>query len=211
MQRHPVRASLCSLLSVLLLAACGGNPEALPTSPEEALGTQEAAVCSGLSVTTLTIAGASTYQGEMAASGPWVTSSGANAVRLEYYIDGVLKASEERTGASGTWYFSQAGVSCGTHTLLVKAYPMVIDSGGNRTTCWGAPKTASQNVTEACPGGTWSLMGVENCYDLIMDSCYSRLWTPSCPPSPAGKSCPTLGATCWNVKSASILEEYICN
>ncbi|HYO56102.1 hypothetical protein [Archangium sp.] len=210
MQHRLVRAPLCALLSALLLVACGGNPEAIPAAAEESLGTQEAALCSGLSVATLGISGASIYQGELAGSGSWTVSSGANAVRLEYFINNVLYASEERTGTSGTWYFSQAGLACGTYTFQVKAWPMVIDSGGNRTTCWAAPKTASQSVSQPCPGGTWTLVGSENCYDLIMASCYTRSWTPSCPANPAGASCPTVGASCWQVVSASTLREYYC-
>jgi hypothetical protein len=209
MRHRSRRAAVCTLLSASLLVACGGE-EAVRAGPEEVLGTEESAVCSGLSVSTLTIAGASTYQGEMAASGSWVVSSGANAVRLEYYINNVLYASEERTGTSGTWYFSQAGIACGTRTLLVKAYPMVIDSGGNRTTCWGAPKSASQAVTEACPGGTWQYWGTESCYDMFMTSCYSANLSPQCPSSPQGKSCSPLWSMCWRIVSSSWVEMYGC-
>lgn len=208
MQHRLFRVTVRALLPTLLLVGCGGT-EAVPTA-EESLGTQEAAMCSGVTVSALSIAGASIYQGELAGSGSWTMSSGANAVRLEYYINNTLYTSEERTGASGTWYFSYAGLSCGTYTFLVKAYPMVIDSGGNRTTCWASPKTASKSVSQACPGGTWTLMGMENCYDLIMASCYSRSWTPSCPSNPAGTACPTRGATCWQVVNSSTLREYYC-
>lgn len=208
MQHRPFRAPLCSLLSALLLVACGGT-EAVPTSAEESLGTQESALCSGVTVST-SIAGASLYQGELAGSGSWTTSPGANAVRLEYYVNNTLYTSEERTGTSGSWYFSYAGFSCGTYTFQVKAYPMVIDSNGNRTTCWASPNTASQSVSQACPGGVWTLTGAENCYDLIMASCYTRSWTPSCPTSPAGKPCSSVGDYCWQVVSASTLREYTC-
>ena len=140
-------------LSGLLLVGCGGAPEALAPSGEP-LGTQEAALCSGLSVTTLSIQGVSTYQGEMAGSGSWAVSTGANAVHLDYYIDGMLRTSEERRSdtRSGTWYFSYSPVSCGSRTFMVKAYPMVIDSAGNTTRCPASgPMTASRAVTEACP------------------------------------------------------------
>ncbi|WP_052517718.1 hypothetical protein [Archangium violaceum] len=208
MQHRSFRAPLCSLLSALLLVACGGTDVA-STPAEEALGTQEAALCSGVSVSA-SISGASLYQGELAGSGSWTVSTGANAVRLEYYVNNTLYTSEERTGTSGTWYFSYAGFSCGTYSFQVKAYPMVIDSNGNRSTCWASPNTASQSVSQACPGGVWVLTGAENCYDLIMASCYTRSWTPSCPTSPAGKSCPSVGASCWQVASASVLREYTC-
>ncbi|WNG60379.1 hypothetical protein F0U59_40975 [Archangium gephyra] len=211
MQHRLVRAPLCSLLSALLLVACGGT-DVVSTPAEEALGTQESALCSGVTVST-SISGASIYQGELAGSGSWTTSTGANAVRLEYYVNNTLYTSEERTGTSGTWYFSYTGFSaCGTtYGFQVKAYPMVIDSAGNRTTCYASPNTVSQNVsTDPCPGGVWVLTGAENCYDLIMASCYTRSWTPSCPASPVGKACPSRGASCWHVASASNLREYTC-
>ncbi len=209
MQHPMVRAPLSALLSALLLVACGGNPEAVPAA-EASLGTQESAMCSGLSVSNLAISGASIYQGELAGSGPWAVSAGGNAVRLEYYVNNSLYASEERAGTSGTWYFSQAGLACGTYSFQVKAYPMVVDSAGNRTTCWGAPRTVSQNVSQPCPGGTWTLMSTESCYDLTGMSCYKSYWSPSCPSNPAGTYCPTVGASCWQVVSASTVREYYC-
>jgi len=211
MSRPVITAPLCALLSALLLTACGSVSETEQEVPVDALGTQELAMCSGLSVSNLAFSGASTYLGEMAGSGPWAVSAGANAVRLEYYIDNVLYASEERAGTSGTWYFSQTGISCGTHTLLVKAFPMVIDSAGNRTTCWGAPRSASQAITEACPGGTWVIDTYESCYDLYMTSCYTRSPNPKCASSAqAGGSCSPVGTYCWKVLSASTVAGYYC-
>jgi alpha-tubulin suppressor-like RCC1 family protein len=135
--------------------ACGG-PSAPGSAPAEpSLGTRESAVCSGASVTRLAISGLSTYLGEMAGNGEWTVSYPANAVRLEYYLDGVLRTSEERPGASGTWYFSTSGIACGgAHTLVVKAFPMVIDSAGNRSTCWDTFLSASRAVTEPCPASS---------------------------------------------------------
>jgi hypothetical protein len=147
MQGNPFRTISSALLCGLLLVACNASIE---DTTEEFLGAQESALCTGLSVTSLTIAGASTYQGEMSASGDWIVSSGANAVRLEYYINSVLYATEERSGASGTWYFSRSGLACGTYTLMVKGWPMVIDSGGNRTTCYVGSKSASRDASEPC-------------------------------------------------------------
>jgi hypothetical protein len=211
MNRNPLRAPLSTLLSALLLVACGDTAETVPAPAEEALGTEEAALCAGLSVPTLTIAGASIYEGLLAASGSWAVSSGANAVRLEYYVNNVLYTSEERTGTSGTWYFSTAGLACGAnYTLLVKAFPMVIDSGGNRTTCWSAPKTTSTNVSEPCPGGHWQFITQENCYYWTMMSCYYLNLQPVCPSSPAGKPCTTIGSYCYRVLNDEWAEEYQC-
>ncbi|MFE8595605.1 hypothetical protein KYC5002_40430 [Archangium violaceum] len=148
MQANPFRSFPCALLCGLLLVACNA-PLDDESGAEESLGTQESALCTGLSVTSLPISGASTYQGEMAASGSWVVSSGANAVRLEYYVDNALYASEERPGASGTWYFSRSGITCGTHTFKVIAWPMVIDSSGVRTTCYVGSNTASHDASAA--------------------------------------------------------------
>ncbi|HEX5748786.1 MAG TPA: hypothetical protein VFZ09_21270 [Archangium sp.] len=145
-----LRPLVTASLSGLLLAACGGAPEELVPA-EEQPGTQQSALCSGLSVTDLSIGGISTWQGEMAGSGPWAVSTGANAVRLEYYVDGALRSIEDRTGGSGTWYFSTTGIACGTRNFTVKAFPMVVDSAGNRTVCLDVPRSVSQAVTEACP------------------------------------------------------------
>ncbi len=137
---------------LLLVTACGDASNAGRAPDEELLGTAERAVCADSSVTTLSIAGASTYQGALAGNGDWSVAFPANSVRLEYYVDGVLYSSDERPVASGTWFFSTTNVTCGvSHTLLVKAWPMVIDSAGNRTTCWSAPRSVAQSVFEACP------------------------------------------------------------
>ena len=142
-------APFWALLLGLWLGACGGVPEAGLAPGDEPLGTQESALCVGLSVTTLTTSGISSYQGELAGSGSWAVSSGANGIRLEYYLDGVLLSVEERLGTSGTWYFS-GEMTCGTHTFQVRGYPMVVDSGGTRTTCYSGSKSVSQSVTETC-------------------------------------------------------------
>jgi hypothetical protein len=148
------------LLSGLLLVACGTLSETEPGEAAERLGTQESALCAYTSVTTLGITGVSSYAGELAGNGPWAVSTYANAVRLEYYVDGSLSTLEERTGTSGTWYFSAAGLSCGTHTFEVKAWPMIIDSNGNRTTCWGSPRSISQSVVEDCLGCTPTFVAI---------------------------------------------------
>ncbi|WPB82383.1 hypothetical protein KYC5002_25100 [Archangium violaceum] len=147
------------LLAGLVLAACGGVTEAeLVPVGEEPTGTREAALCSGLSVTDLTLNGISTYQGEMAGNGAWTVSTSSNAARLEFYVDGVLRSTSEEVGTpntsgtiSGTWFFSTTGIACGTRSFEVRAYPMVISSTGSRTTCYESRRTLTRSVTEACP------------------------------------------------------------
>jgi hypothetical protein len=150
--RPPARSPLHVLLSGLLLAACGGVPEPEWAPAEEPLGTREAAMCSGLSVTSLNIDGISTYGGELAGAGTWSVSTFANAVSLEFYVDGQTPPStSERLGSSGSWSYSRSGVACGSHTFEVRAYPMVVASDGTRTICREGYKSASRVVTEPCP------------------------------------------------------------
>ncbi|HYO72165.1 MAG TPA: hypothetical protein VEU33_39440, partial [Archangium sp.] len=152
MRHRPMRFPLPVLLLGALLVACGATPHEEPgLEPAESPGELESALCSGSAVSALTLNGISTYQGEMAGSGNWQITAPANGVRLEYFIDNVQQAIEDRPGSSGTWYFSQAGVPCGTHTFQVRAWPMVIDSAGNRTVCLtSGPRSLTQSVTEAC-------------------------------------------------------------
>ncbi|HYO52644.1 hypothetical protein [Archangium sp.] len=83
----------------------------------------------------------------MAASGDWAVSLGANAIRLEYYVDGAAKYYEERIG-----------IPCGPHSFQVKAYPMVVDSAGTRTTCSSSPaSTGVYSPAENCPTPTTTL------------------------------------------------------
>ncbi|HEX5749589.1 MAG TPA: hypothetical protein VFZ09_25390 [Archangium sp.] len=133
-----------------LLVGCGGPLEAGPPADAEHVARMEGALCAGLSVTSLSLQGASTYEGVMAASGNWTVSSSANAVRMEYYVDGRLRSYETRTGTSGTWYFSAGDIACGTHLLEVRAYAMVIDSQNNSTVCADGARSFSYSVSEAC-------------------------------------------------------------
>src|SRR5690349_837865 len=146
---------------LLMLGGCGGGlEESGPPPAGEPLGSHEAALCSGLSVSSLSLSGVSTWQGEMAGSGRWAVAGGANAIRLEYRVDGALRSSDERrpdvdpppdaNPNDGTWYFSATGVTCGVRTFEVKAWPMVIDSAGNRTVCWDSPQAVVRTVTENC-------------------------------------------------------------
>jgi hypothetical protein len=159
--RKTTGISIGAVLSGLMLLACGGVPDAALAPVDEPLGTDTSALCAGASVTTLSLSGISTYQKEMAGSGDWAVSTSTNAVRLEYYVDGALRSSEDRCNASGgttsctgsgPWNFSASNIACGSHTFLVKAYPMVIDSAGNRTVCVDSPRSLTQTVPgEACP------------------------------------------------------------
>ena len=68
---------------LLMLGGCGGGlEESGPPPAGEPLGAHEAALCSGLSVSSLSLSGVSTWQGEMAGSGRWAVAGGANAIRL---------------------------------------------------------------------------------------------------------------------------------
>lgn len=152
-QRRPVRSTLGLLLSGLLLAACGeGDIPGSGLAPsEEPLGTREAAMCSGLSVTSLTLDGVSTYEGELAGAGTYAVSTFANAVSLEFSVDGQTPSSIERLGASGTWSYSRTGVACGPRTFEVRAYPMIVASDGTKAVCRESYKSVTRTVTEPCP------------------------------------------------------------
>lgn len=151
MSRAWMKSSPKWLFAGLLAVACGG-PLETPSEPSSSpLASQESELCAGLSVTSLTLTGASTYQGEMAGSGTWSVSTFANAIHLKYYIDGVLQTLEDRPGKSSSWYFSQTGLNCVyRHELRVDAMPMVIDSNGGRTTCTSGGKSVSTVIGEDC-------------------------------------------------------------
>ncbi len=161
MRRNPMSLPLSALLSGLL-AGCGTASDEGLQPFEEPLGNQTSALCSGLSVSNLTFSGISSWGGELAGAGDWAVSTSANAVKLEYRVDGALVTAEERTGTSGTWYMSRAGTTCGAHTVEVKAFPMVIDSAGNRTTCTESPRIISQSVTQDCPTANLSCSYASN-------------------------------------------------
>ncbi|AKJ06039.1 hypothetical protein ATI61_110217 [Archangium gephyra] len=145
-----IRSFTCSLMSGLLLAACGGASEDALAPAEEQLGTRESAMCVDLDVSMLTIDGVSSYEGVAAGAGQWAVSTGANGVRMEFSVDGVLRSSTEYLGTSGTWNFSAGSMGCGNHLLEVKAFPMVVDSAGNRTTCYDFPMTDERGFSQYC-------------------------------------------------------------
>lgn len=148
--RDTLRLSLGSVLTGLVLTACGGVSESGLAPAEEPLGARESALCTGLSVNSLSLDGVSSYEYEAAGGGQWQVSTGANAVRMEYYVDGVLKSATEYSGNNGTWYFSSSPTSCGMHAFEVKAYPMVVDSAGNRTTCFENPTSQTASFNQYC-------------------------------------------------------------
>ncbi|SEN07977.1 hypothetical protein SAMN05444354_13030 [Stigmatella aurantiaca] len=154
MRWYQMKSLLSPLFAGFLGMACGGTGDDSPAPASPELGVQESELCSAVSVTSLTLTGASTYMGELAGNGTWAVSTFSNAVRLEYYLDGALFAYEERPGHSGLFYFSRNGVSCDVwHSLQVKAFPMIIDSNGNRTTCVSGSRTVlKDDLGESCSG-----------------------------------------------------------
>lgn len=150
----PIALHRFLLPTLLLSASCGLPPESLSAESGEPPGHLESALCSGASVSDLSLLGASAYGGELGAAGSWTVSS-ANGVRLEFLVDGQTQAVSERPSASGTWNHSSQGLACGAHTLQVRAWPMVIDSAGNRTTCMAqGPRILSQSFNQDCPSAS---------------------------------------------------------
>ncbi|HYO71915.1 MAG TPA: hypothetical protein VEU33_38145 [Archangium sp.] len=149
-----IRSITCSLMSGLLLAACGGTAEDALAPAGEQLGTRESALCVDQSVYGLNISGVSSYEGVAAGAGNWAVTPGANGVRTEFYVDGALRSATEYLGTSGGWNFSAGGMGCGGHTLEVKAFPMVVDSAGTRTTCYDSPQVATASFSQYCSPST---------------------------------------------------------
>ncbi|WPB73820.1 hypothetical protein KYC5002_32880 [Archangium violaceum] len=165
MRRILKRSSLCAVLSGLLLTACGGAPEDDMGVSEEQTGTRESAMCSLMSMNQVGVSGISSYGGVLAGAGTWTTSTFANGALLLFYVDGVERSRQERSGTydsaagvyGGTWSFSASGITCGSHTFQVKAYPMNIDSSGQKEICTGnTPRTSTQTVADACATATLS-------------------------------------------------------
>jgi hypothetical protein len=200
-----MHVSLSVLLCSVLLTACGGTEAELAAPEEESLGTVESPLCAGQYVTQLGISTASVSSSYvLEATGSWTVSSGANAVRLEYYVNGTLSTTEERVGASGNWTFSASGAACGIpHDLVVKAWPMIIDSAGNRTTCSAALAQTSQTVSSDCH---WAFAGGYFCGIYPQPACPGY---PLCPTTnPSGQVCSPLGSMCKNRNSGSIVFYY---
>jgi hypothetical protein len=219
MQRSTLRSPLCAVLSGMWLLACGGVRDDGPLPSEEPLATETSALCSGASVSSLTLSGMSLYQGELAGGGSWAVAYPANAIRLEYYVDGTWRGTDERCNSSGgtssctgsgSWSFSSSGMSCGSHSFQVRALPMIIDSAGNRTTCGGTPRTLSTSVLENCDPTTWQYVDTVDCYQTTGHNCYVDPWNPRCPSDPDSKECSSQGTTCYRVVDDYLVEVFEC-
>ena len=199
MSPTPLRSILPTLAACigLLLTAC--NPTVGELSPDEPLGTHQAELCAGSSVSTLTIDGASIYGGELAAMGSWAVTYPANAIRLEYYVNGSLFGYDERPGSSGTWNHSSTGLSCGqTYTFEVRAYPMVIDSSGLRATCLSnGPRKVTMSVSEPAETDAQfcARLGRQCGPASGTDNCGNSRTVSDCGTCPAGSECDMEGAT----------------
>ncbi len=160
MKRHLCKASRSALLSGLLLAACGAPTEEGPAPSEAPLGTQASALCAGATVGSLTISSITAFGGEASGSGTWSVTSPANGIHLEFYINGIKRGEQQLRGDSnraGTWSFSYRPVTCGgSHSLVLKAYPLSILSTGVERCETASPASASASFSEACPTATLS-------------------------------------------------------
>jgi hypothetical protein len=175
MTSSPARSLFRALLSGLLLSGCGGVPdEAGLTSAEgERVGTQESAMCSEMSVLGLTVDGMDSQNGVLAGAGTWKVSPNANSVYLQFYLDNNPTPVQQRlpgtydpaTGTtSGTWSYSAGNISCGGHTVVIKAYARHIASNGAEEIC-STPMTLTRTVIQdgACkPTTTVSCNRISN-------------------------------------------------
>lgn len=160
MNHSPLGRPFRLLLSGLMLSACGA-PLDSELDPAEELGVQESASCSGSSVNGLAISGFSSYGGEVSGGGTWSVTYPANAVHLDFFLDGTVSGQAEVLGdgnRSGNWSFSYRPVSCGVqHTFKVRAYPMSIASSGEKFWCPGSgPQERTWTFSEPCPTSTLS-------------------------------------------------------
>ena len=160
MKRDPRKTTLNALLSGLLLAACGGPTEEGALLSDERMGTRSSALCSGASVSSLTISSFGSYGGEASGGGTWSVTSPANGIHLEYYIDGVKRGEQDiqgNSGRAGNWSFTYRPVSCGqSHSLMLKAYPLSFLSTSIDRCETSGPSSASATFSEACPTSTLS-------------------------------------------------------
>ncbi|MFE8595980.1 hypothetical protein [Archangium violaceum] len=154
MKRELRRSAPYALLAGMMLVACGA-PEEGGLAPSEDVGTKGSAICSGSSVSALSLAGFSSWGGEAAGSGNWTVTYPANGVHVDYYIDGTLRGSSDIQGdanRSGTWNFSYSPVNCGSHSFQAKAYPITINSTGTIDRCpTSGTKTVTTSFSQSCP------------------------------------------------------------
>ena len=156
------RLPLCSLVSGLMLAACGGVTDETGVEPAgaEALGTQESALdCAGASVTSLNLGSVGSWGGALStSSAAWSVTYPANGIILEYYVDGVLRGTQPIQGdanRSGTWTFNDSPIACGSHAFQVKGYPAVFESDTPAPgRCTTGSMTKSTTFSQGCPTAT---------------------------------------------------------
>lgn len=160
MKRHPWKAALPALMSGLLLSACGGSLDEDPAPTEELQGTRESALCTGATVSSLTISSISAYGGQATGNGTWSVTYPANGIHIDYYVDGIKRGEQDLQGNSsraGTWSFDYTPVSCGqSHAFELKAYPLSILSTSIDRCQTDSPASASAAFSEACPTSTLS-------------------------------------------------------
>lgn len=164
MPRKTTHVSLAAALSGLMLSACGGVSEEGPApAGPEAVGTQQSAMCSLMSVTNLTVEGMDSYNHVTSGAGAWSVSPNTNSVYMEFWFDNEAYPTRQTlTGTwdpatgntNGRWSYSRGNVSCGSHTVVIKAFPRSIRSDGSEEVC-STPWTITRNVYEDC--GTPSL------------------------------------------------------
>ena len=127
---------LVSLVGLFVLALLGS---AAP--PVNAIPIQEMGVCSGTSASvTITNIDYDCSQEVLDADGDWAVFCSANGSYCEYSIDNQVVQSENKSGTSGSWYFSDDyAANCASHTFQLCCYPKV-----DSTICWthGACTTA---------------------------------------------------------------------
>lgn len=184
MKRDLIRSPLCAVLSGMMLMACGG-PEETGLAQAEDLGTQESAICSGSSVSTLSSSGFSSWGGEAAGAGSWTVAYPANGIHVDYYIDGALRGSSDIQGnasRSGSWNFSYSPVSCGSHKFEAKGYPITLHSNGTIDRCPSSgPKTLTVNFTQACASASLSCSRTSSTYVTCTGSASSGAGAPYTP------------------------------
>lgn len=159
MPRKTIHVPAAALLSGLMLSACGGVPEeGLAPAGAEAVGTRESAMCSLMSVTNLTVEGLDSYDHVAAGAGAWTVSPNTNSVYMEFWFDNETTPNTQRingtwdpaTGnTNGRWSYSRGNVSCGAHTVVIKAFPRNLSSNGNEEIC-ATPWTITRSIYQDC-------------------------------------------------------------
>ena len=119
--------------------------------------------CAGASITTLNVAGISSWGGVVSGAGSWAVTYPANGVYLNFFIDGVPHGTQYVQGdsnRSGSWSFNTSPMSCGSHAFEVRASPAVFDSSSSAPGWFTASGALSRTATfvQACPTATLSCL-----------------------------------------------------